>query len=195
MEKEVHIFFDFVCPFCFLGVHKLKKAIGNKNIKTVWHPYELSPGSEDTLDPVKDNEKLESIKKIILPSARELEIFIKFPDISPYPHTTMAFYGMQYAREMNVETQYIEKVFSAFFQEGKNIGSPDILENIAEDIGMDRYKFKEALNCKKYMELHEKALKYSFENISINVIPTYLIGEKTLEGAVKTDELKDAIKS
>ncbi|WP_446899087.1 DsbA family oxidoreductase [Clostridium sp. LBM24168] len=193
MVKKVHIFFDFVCPFCFLGIHKLGSAVKNTDTEIIWHPYELSPGSEDTLDPVKDNEKLKSIKKVILPSAKELGIFIKFPNISPYPHTTMAFYGMQYAKEMNVESQYIKKVFSAFFQENKNIGKPDILKNIAGNIGLDKYKFREALKCKKYRDLHEKALRYSYEDISINVIPTYVIGEKTLEGEVKTNDLRNAI--
>lgn len=194
MVKKVHIFFDFVCPFSFLGIYKLENAVQNTNAKIIWHPYELSPGSEDTLDPVKDIEKFKSIKEIILPSAEGLGIFIKFPDISPYPHTTMAFYGMQYAKEMNVETQYIKKVFSAFFQEGKNIGDKDVLENIAADIGLDRHKFRDALKYKKYIELHEKALKYSSDkNISINLIPTYVIGEKILEGEVKLHDLKTAI--
>lgn len=193
MEKEVHIFFDFVCPFCFLGIHKLEEAIGNKNIKVVWHPYELSPGSEDTLDPVRDRVKFESIKKIIFPSAKKLGISIKFPQISPYPHTTKAFYGMQYAKEMNLEKQYIKKVFYAFFQQGQNIGRSEVLENLAEEIGLEREKFKNAINSTKYANMHEKALKYFLKDININLIPTYIIGKEIFDGEVETNKLKKAI--
>ncbi len=44
MKQELHVFFDYICPYCLKAHKHLKELIpGYTDITIVWHPYESHP--------------------------------------------------------------------------------------------------------------------------------------------------------
>lgn len=195
MSLKVKIYSDYVCPFCFLGKDQFEKAIeGEDDIEVEWMPFELRPRPSEQLDPINDPEKLTAWEHFIKPRIEAWEVNMKLPEISPHPYTDLAHEGFHFAKEFNKEKEYNEKVYAAFFQEGKDIGNIDILAKLAADAGLPQGEFKKALETRKYEKSQQEALTHAYEEAKIRSVPTFIIGDKRIEGAVSKEVLKNAIK-
>ena len=83
-----------------------------------------------------------------------------------------------------------ERLFRAYFSEGKNIGDTDVLRKIAEEAGVPAEVPDHAWNRPVYEErLNQQSLAAT--RIGITGIPTFIIGKKWIvEGAVPIDVLR-----
>ncbi len=82
-----------------------------------------------------------------------------------------------------------ERIFRAYFSEGKNIGDDAVLRAIAKDAGVPAEVVERAWGEPRYQDRlsaqGEAALR-----LGVTAVPTFLIGEKWIvEGAVPTDML------
>jgi predicted DsbA family dithiol-disulfide isomerase len=118
---------------------------------------------------------------------------ITLPPVSPQPHTHLAFEGYQYAREHGKGNDYNHRVLQAFFVEGQDIGSIDVLTKLAGEVGLDQAEFEEALRTRKYREAHRQALRHAYEEAGISGVPAFFIGENRLEGLQSRETLERAI--
>jgi predicted DsbA family dithiol-disulfide isomerase len=192
MTLKIKVFYDFICPFCFLAEAPLYEAIKEKDVEVEWMPFELRPSPAPQIDPWKDPSKLKGWETFIIPTAKKWGIKIKLPRISPHPYTYLAHEGYQYAKEHGKGNDYHNRVIRAFFQEEKNIGEVDVLTKLAGEIGLDEGDFKESLVTRKYKEAHQKALRHA-EEAQIIAVPTFLIGEEKIQGTVSKEILEKAI--
>jgi predicted DsbA family dithiol-disulfide isomerase len=117
---------------------------------------------------------------------------IKLPSISPQPHTHLAFEGYQYAREHSKASEYNDRMLRAFFQEDQDIGKIDVLTTLAEEIGLNGKEFKEALETRRYEIAHQQALEYG-EQLGIDSVPTFMIGDRILSGLLSKENLEREI--
>jgi predicted DsbA family dithiol-disulfide isomerase len=122
-----------------------------------------------------------------------MDVEIKLPSISPQPYTHLAFEGYQYAKEHGLANQYNDRVLRAFFQEDQDIGQIDVLTKLAEAIGLNAAEFKAVLETRKYRTVHQQALEYATEQIGINSVPTFRIGDRIFPGLLSKETLEQAI--
>src|SRR5262249_48111797 len=114
-------------------------------------PFELRPEPHPTLRP--EGEYLQRAwAQFVYPLARRMGGPIALPPVSPQPHTPRAFEGYQYARERGRGNEYNRRVLEAFFVEGRDIGDIGVLASLAEEVGLDRREFEEALRTRTYRE-------------------------------------------
>lgn len=156
-------------------------------------PFELCPSPNEKLDPVNDPSKRQLWDKFITPTINKWGINMKLPNVSPHPYTDLAFEGFHFAKEYGKENEYNDEVFKAFFQEGRDIGEIDILAKIAAKIGLDEVSFKEALIGRKYKEVQQKALYHAYNEAEISAVPTFIIGNKKLQGLNRVEAFAEAI--
>jgi predicted DsbA family dithiol-disulfide isomerase len=79
-------------------------------------PFELRPYPNETLRPEGDYLQ-RAWHQSVYPIARMMGVPIKLPDVSPQPHTHLAFEGYQYAREHGQGNAHNDRVLQAFFVE------------------------------------------------------------------------------
>jgi predicted DsbA family dithiol-disulfide isomerase len=81
------------------------------------------------------------------------------------------------AEQYNLQTKLSEALFKAYFTDGLNIGSKEILTDISESVGMNK---KEIINFLDSKEGGQETadLEMQFIEKSIGAIPTYFINEK-----------------
>lgn len=182
MSLVVQVYFDYVCPFCFLGEIPFEAALEGKDIQVEWRPFELRPSPSEPLDPIHDPPKLRAWQQFIEPASQKLGVFMKLPQISPHPYTGLAFEGFHFAAERGKGKEYNDRVFKAFFQEEKNIGDLEVLTALAVEVGLEEGAFRTALQQGTYRKVQEKALHHAYAEARIDSVPTFIIGGKRLSG-------------
>jgi predicted DsbA family dithiol-disulfide isomerase len=155
-------------------------------------PFELRPEPRPTLRPEGDYLQ-RAWAQSVYPLARRMGVPITLPSVSPQPHTHLAFEGYQFAREHGKGNDYNQRVLEAFFAEGQDIGSIDVLTRLAGEVGLDRQEFAEALRARKCREAHRQALRHAYEEAGVTGVPMFVIGELTLTGLQDRETLEAAI--
>lgn len=154
-------------------------------------PFELRPHPQPTLRP--EDDYLPHIwKTAVYPMARRLGVEIRLPDVSPQPHTALAFEGYQYAAEHGLGTAYTRRMFRAFFQENQDLGQLDVLTTLAGEVGLDEAGFRAALANGSHRAKHQDALREAAAH-QVQVVPTILIGDTRIEGVPRAAQLRKAI--
>ncbi|WP_142828488.1 DsbA family oxidoreductase [Planococcus soli] len=192
MTIKVRVYSDYVCPFCFLADQPLEQAIQGKDVEVEWMPFELRPYPNATLKP--EEHYLQSTwKQSVYPMAERLDIEITLPKVSPQPYTHLAFEGYQYAKEKGKGNEYNDRLLRGFFQEEQDIGSVEVLTKLASEIGLDEKEYQEALETRKYKEVHQQALRHAYEEANITSVPTFVIGETKVAGIHSKETLEQLI--
>src|SRR5947208_3604901 len=117
-------------------------------------PFELRPEPHPTLFPEGDYLQ-RAWQQSVYPLAQRMGVPITLPQVSPQPHTHLAFEGYQYAKEHGKGNEYNHRVLEAFFVESQDIGSIDVLTKLASEVGLDKKDFEQALQSRKYREVHQ----------------------------------------
>lgn len=192
----IQIYSDYVCPFCYLGeqiLEEVKKENPELEIRVEWMPFELRPYPTPTLKP--EDEYLPRVwKSSVYPMADRLGVDITLPTVSPQPYTNLAFEGFQYAKEKGKGEAYTNRLFEAFFKEDKDIGQVDILSRLAEETGLDREEYRQALLKRSYKEQHQQALQQA-QRAGIQAVPTFKIGNRLYQGVLPKEQLLQLLKN
>src|SRR5262245_23069327 len=155
-------------------------------------PFELRPEPHPTLRPEGDYLQ-RAWSQSVYPLARHIGVPIALPPISPQPHTHLAFEGYQYAREHGKGNEYNHRLPEAFFVEARDIGVIDVLTDLADEVGLDRRKFEEALRTRRYREAQRRALLHAYEEVGVAGVPLFVIGDRMLSGVQVRVVLEAAI--
>ncbi|HMM72004.1 MAG TPA: DsbA family oxidoreductase [Rhodocyclaceae bacterium] len=189
---SITIYSDYVCPYCLLAEKVLSEAIGDRDIRIAWRPFELRPAPEPTLRP--EDPYLPSVwQRSVYPLAQRLGVPIQLPSISPQPRTAKAFELLAMAQDEGLDHAYSMRVLRAFFQDGEDIGNPERLVEIAAEVGLDPDKARQALESGTYVQRHCEAQRHAREDMQITSVPTIVVGKQVFRGTPPLDELKRAI--
>lgn len=191
MSLKIKIFSDYVCPFCLLAKKPLEEAIVGKDVEVEWMPFELRPYPTPTLEPEGDYLQ-NAWNQSIYPMAEQMGIPIKLPKVSPQPHTHLAFEGYQFAKEHGKAVEYNDRMLRAFFQEEQDIGDINILTKLAGEIGLDQVEYRNALELRKYKDVHQQALKQA-ASYNVAAVPTFVIGNTKVSGMRSKETFEEII--
>ena len=196
MTVPIHIWSDYVCPYCFLAEQPLANAIAASGVETDirWMPFELRPEPTKTLRP-EDDYLQSGWTQSVYPLAEQMGVEIKLPDVSPQPYSRLAFEGHLFAEANALSREYTHRMFTAFFRESQDIGAIDVLTSLAEEIGLDSTAFCEALHEGTYAAAHQSLLKQAYEEIQVTAVPSFLIGNRLLRGLAGQDALVSLLQS
>lgn len=156
-------------------------------------PFELRPEPAPTLRP--EGEYLQAAwARSVYPLAARLGVQIVLPNVSPQPHTRLAFEGFQFAKEHGKAAEYNHRMFTAFFQESMDIGDIHVLGKLAGEMGLDAADFRAALESGRYRERHQQALRHACEEARITGVPAFFIGGRALAGLQSKEALEEAMR-
>ena len=190
MDKlRIDIVSDVVCPWCVIGFINLQKAMSELSAEVKfeinWKPYELHPeipenGYDKKLymqQKFGDFSGKASPYKQIEQIGKTLGFDFNFSKAERIPNTFNAHRLLWKAKEMGLQTELSEALFKCYFTEGKDIGSKEILLEVAVEVGMDLDTIKSFLDSKEGgQETADEEM--NFIEKSIGAVPTYFINEK-----------------
>jgi predicted dithiol-disulfide isomerase involved in polyketide biosynthesis len=189
---NIDIFIDYVCPFCFLIEPMLDEVKCDRDVEVTIRPFELRPAPAPTLRPTDDY--LPRVwREVVYPMAERFGIPITLPTISPQPRTEKAFLILQLAREVGRAEAYSKAIFSAFFQENRDIGESDVIRDVATSVGLDPAAVLTALASEARREQHHADLVYATKTLGITAVPGIMVGDQLVQGVPSADQLKKMV--
>jgi predicted DsbA family dithiol-disulfide isomerase len=201
---QIDVVSDTICPWCFIGKRRLERALDLRtdiDFQVQWRPFRLDPtipreGVErKAYLRAKFGEGPEVAQRgetIRLLGERE-NIAFDFDRIAQTPNTTDSHRLIRWAGTAGVQNTIVDSLFSAYFEEGRDIGDPAILEWIAARAGMDSDLVRELLRQDADRELVERedALAH---RMGIQGVPAFIFANKYLvSGAQEPEALTSAI--
>ena len=143
----IDIVSDVVCPWCYLGEKRLEQALAEEAgpIVVRWRPYQLDPTiPEGGLDRAEYMEKkfgksgrLQSVHDNLTRLGAEVGLPFAFDKITRSPNTLDAHRLIRWAASAGVQSRVVDRLFEAYFVEGRDIGDRVVLTEIAAECGLD----------------------------------------------------------
>jgi len=197
---QVDVISDTVCPWCFIGKRKLERALAMRSEITFdirWRAYRLDPevprGGVDRRTYMKakfgDSQHASAMSEAIKAAGETEAIAFAFDRIQIRPDTTDSHRLIRWAASAGRQNDVIERLFKAYFEDGRDIGDAAVLAAIAGDAGMDAQLVAELLSAEADRELVEREDTLAHQ-MDISGVPTFIFANKFLvSGAQEPDKL------
>lgn len=157
----VDVWSDVACPWCYLGKHRLEKAIAasGEDVTVVWHSFQLDP----TIPHGEHTPHAEALAKkfnttpdrigemnqrlIDMGAAEGLEY--RF-DLYMQANTRDAHRVIHFAQERGLGNQMKDRLMKAQFTEGAIVDDFDVLAGLADEVGLDAAEVRAMLATDRY---------------------------------------------
>lgn len=152
---NIEIWSDFVCPFCYIGEKRLFDAMEQVTFKdelTIeYKSFELDPQAK-TFDGTTIDEAIAKKYGVSVEQARQNNQQIKeqakmvgldFNFDTMKPTNTLAAHRLaKFAKSQGKELAMANRLFAAYFTEGRLVSDTDVLLGLATEIGLDSDQVK-----------------------------------------------------
>lgn len=201
---QIDIVSDTVCPWCFIGKRRLEKALVLRPDITFdirWRAYRLDPSiPAEGVDRKQymeakfgNNPNRQAMQDALLKAGENEGIAFAFDRIARSPNTLDSHRLIRWAASAGVQNEIVERLFEAYFEDGRDIGNPDVLTEVASDAGMDSATVADLLEQGTDRELieNEDALAH---RLGISGVPTFIFENKYMvSGAHDPEQLVKVI--
>jgi predicted DsbA family dithiol-disulfide isomerase len=146
---HIDIVSDVICPWCFIGKRRLGRALEQRpdlTVSVTWRAFQLNPdmpeGGMARADYLAakfgNSAHAGRIYAAITAAGAGENIAFAFDRIRRTPNTRDAHRLIRYATLHGKADALVETLFSAYFEQGRDIGNQAILADIAAESGFDR---------------------------------------------------------
>ncbi|MEM7017150.1 MAG: DsbA family oxidoreductase [Pseudomonadota bacterium] len=185
----IDIVSDVVCPWCVIGSRNLATAIEEVRdeiqVDTTWKPFELHPhiapeGAERksfTQQKFGDVDAARSRYAQIAEMGKEVGFTFNFGKCPVVPNTFQAHRLMWYAEQQGCQDEISERLFVAFFVDGRNVGDIDELIKIGIEQGLEAEALEAFMRGDEAAKLTRDELTHYREE-GIYGVPTFIVNGK-----------------
>ncbi|MDJ1156877.1 DsbA family oxidoreductase [Chelatococcus sp. SYSU_G07232] len=179
---------DVVCPWCFIGKKRLGKALALRPdvlIELRWRPFQLDPTIPPEGMDRQDylTRKFGSAARIAEMHAHIAEtgaadgISFRFDAIRRAPNTLDAHRLIRWAHAEDVQDMVVDRLFAAYFLEGRDIGDHAVLRDIAEKTGLDGGRIAARLASSEDREAVQEEIATAVR-LGVSGVPFYIFGRR-----------------
>ncbi len=202
---RIDVVSDVICPWCFIGKRRLQAAlqlVPEIAIDLNWQPFQLdatlAAEGKDRSRYLNEKfggpDRVAEIHARIAQAGRDVGIPFAFEKIDRSPNTLDAHRLILWAAAGNRQSDVVERLFSAFFIEGRDLTRPQTLVEIGANAGMDRDSLAEALASDADRDTVGAAIAQAHA-AGINSVPTFIIDSRySIVGAHPADVLAGALR-
>lgn len=194
-ELKISVFSDYICPFCYIGSRRVLRLNDTYDVKINWCGLEIHPDTPATGMPVSKlgyaPEQWQAMMATLTAMAAEEGLSLKTHDFTT--NSRRALLLAEAAKAAGRERFYAvhERLFSAYFSDGLNIGDADVLRELAAECGLESERVEAAWTDPRYGQRLDINLRHAVE-LEVRGTPTYVFGTRLLVGAVPETELRQA---
>jgi predicted DsbA family dithiol-disulfide isomerase len=196
MKKlAIEVASDVVCPWCYIGKRRLEKALAllkdEFEVEVRWLPFQLNPDLPSEGIPRADYRKakfgsLERSKQMdarVIAEGKGEGIDFAFDRMETQPNTTQAHRLIALAENQNA---VVDALFRAHFEEGRKIGDPKVLAEIAAQCGVQGWPGKAP---------DVSGLEEEVRELGISGVPTFIFERRHgVSGAYPPEQLAAALR-
>ena len=190
--REFIVFSDYICPFCFIGKRRAERLAEELPFRPVWKGFEIHPETPPEGVPLSmfSAGMVANLEGRIRGLSEEIGLEMRMPE--KLSNSRLALLGGEFAREAGKPDEYHEAVFTAYFQQGKDIGDVDALLDIAAGIGLDLDSFRGSLESGEHFPALRDSVREA-HSMGLSGVPSFVFGERNIVvGAQPYETLKAA---
>lgn len=190
--QTLNVFSDFTSAFCYVTEAVVRERAKRGDLRVIYRAYELFPAPARPSPPSED----EPPPSAAAPLARDAGLPLQVP---PYrPRTRKAHEAYRAAEELGRGAEFRGAVFAAYWEEGRDIGRVDVLQEIATSVDLPGMDLRIALD----LDVHRGAIEADLalaRRLNIDSVPTLYVGTgkdaAVYVGAVTAAELDAALEA
>jgi len=183
----IEIVHDFVCPWCYLGVRRLMRALSERQahgFEITWRPFLLNPDMprvgmsryDYVVRKFGGEDRARRLYTAVTHLGNSEGLDFHFERVTHVPSSVDAHRLVGWAQRFGRSTEVVEALFAAHFTEGRDIGDLATLVAVAADAGLDE------LPAGAYLRSREGADVVHGENLrahrlGISGVPCFVIGD------------------
>jgi predicted DsbA family dithiol-disulfide isomerase len=191
-ELSVTVYSDYICPFCYIGDRRLARLSERYDLKVDRRFLEIHPDTPPGGVPVSElgypPEQWRQMMANLSRLADEEKITLAERKITTNSHKALLLAEAAQKEGAEVFEALNEKLFAAFFGEGRNIGDDGVLRSLAQEAGVSPEIVERAWSEPAYEQMLH-ANQAIAGQLGITGVPAYLIGNRIVVGAVPTETL------
>ncbi|PSQ18319.1 disulfide bond formation protein DsbA [Halobacteriales archaeon QS_8_69_26] len=197
-DTPLVVYSDYVCPFCYLGRASLEEYLAEAGDPpdVEWRPFDLrghkrGPDGEidHSVDDGKDEDYYEQARRNVERLSEQYGVEMDL-DIARDVDSWNAQVASLYVRREFPDRYgaFHDAVFDALWGEGRDVGDPDVLADVAESVDLPPDEVRAAAADEDLAA----DLREEFEaarRVGITAVPTFVYGDHAARGAVPPEHL------
>ena len=187
---KVEIWSDVICPFCYIGKRKFEKALAQfdhqNEVEIVWKSFQLNPDMK-TEAGKNINQYLAEAKGWTLDHAKSMNEHVSnmAKEVGLTYHFDKAIVANSFdaqrfsylAKKHGLQNEAEEKLFAAYFTEGKNTADHNTLIQLGADIGLNPDEVKKMLDSNEFADEVRQDI-YEAQQVGVRGVPFFVFDEK-----------------
>lgn len=189
-KMKIEIWSDVMCPFCYIGKRNFETALAQftdrEEITIDWKSFQLDPTVPEVANESYENylvkrkglskTQVQGMLQSVTATAKEAGLDYRF-ETSQMVNSQKAHQLVQFAKTKNLGDEMEERLFLAFFTEGKSIADIKTLTQLGKEIGLDENELQAAFTDQKYAELVQDDIQEARE-IGVSGVPFFVLDRK-----------------
>lgn len=206
---KVEIWSDVMCPFCYIGKRKFETALSQfkdkDRVEIVWKSFQLN--ADLKTDPTKNTvqhlaeskgwtmEYTNSTVQYVMEMAEGVGLHYDF-NKAVVANSFDAHRLIQFAKSKGKGDAAEERLFKAYFTEGKNTADHTVLLQLGKEIGLEESELKQVLASDAFSKEVKSDIQEA-EQIGVSGVPFFVMDRKfAVSGAQDPDVfLKSLVKA
>jgi predicted DsbA family dithiol-disulfide isomerase len=204
--KTIEIWSDILCPFCYIGKRRFQAALDalpeKVQFTVTWRSFELDPQAQRDYD-LSIHELLarkygrtvewaQEMSANMEDQGRQLGLEFHMDRIVP-TNSFDAHRLMHLGKSLGLQDAVSEKLFAAYFTEGRHIGKKETLLAIATEAGLDSARAQVMLDTDEFSEAVRQD-EDEAQLFGLTGVPAFVLNRKYLiSGAQPTEIFTQAL--
>ncbi len=177
----VYVVFDYVCPYAYVGKHRADELAREYDVQITYLPWEIFPNAIPEGEEI-DASYPDDYQRWVDELAQEVDVTLDGPDESI--NSNLALRGALYAADQGDQTfdAYHDAAFEAAWTQGRNLGHRTVLEDVADQAGLDPDRFFEAIDHHAYQFRLDMIKDRVEDELGAQRVPTFVFGDQRIVG-------------
>lgn len=196
---QIDIVSDTVCPWCFIGKRRLQRALAMRPdvpVTVFWRPYRLDPtipreGVERKAymkAKFGDNPRSGAMAEALRAEGLGEGIDFQFDRIARTPNTLDSHRLIRWAGGAGLQDAVVERLFEAYFLQGRDIGDAAVLRDVAGEAGMDAKLVGDLLQSDSDLAAVEREAGMA-NQMGISGVPTFIFDSRFMISGAREPEI------
>ncbi|MCX6215267.1 DsbA family oxidoreductase [Spirosoma sp.] len=203
---DVEIWSDIMCPFCYIGKRKFEQALNQfehkEQINIVWKSFQLNPDMKT--QPGKSiNQYLAEIKGWSLAEAQRMndhvtgmarEVGLSYDlNKAVVANSWDAHRLIQLAKQHGLGDAIEERLFKAYFTEGRDTSDHATLLELGTEIGLDETAVEQLLASNQFADAVNRDV-YEAQQVGARGVPFFVLNRRyAVSGAQQPETFLGAL--
>jgi len=187
---KIEIWSDVMCPFCYIGKRHFEEALlkfnGSEQIDIEWKSFQLDPSMPTVAAETQEEylvkrkgmsrEQVQAILQNVTVMAKKAGLTFNLNQ-AVMVNSQMAHRLIQFAKSRRLGSEIEERLFKAYFTEGKNLADSTTLTTLGKEIGLEENEIQAAFKDDKYLYQMKQDIQES-QNIGVRGVPFFVFDRK-----------------